>query len=136
MGVILQYCTSIVTIKMNIFITISSETGECIGEFLHAQEDVALEEDCLKVCKETRGCKWFTHVKNISTCLLMSDCDQLDETCLDCASGEERCQEGTRIIKLFSLLDFYSEEFKNLLNLYVSEKKFKIETSHKKRNNT
>jgi hypothetical protein len=66
----------------------------------------------------------------------MSDCDQLDETCLDCASGEERCQEGTRIIKLFSLLDFYSEEFKNLLNLYVSEKKFKIETSHKKRNNT
>jgi hypothetical protein len=86
---------------MNILVIIFSATGECIGEFLHAQEDVALEEDCLKVCKETRGCKWFTHVKNISTCLLMSDCDQLDETCLDCTSGEERCQEDLGGIALF-----------------------------------
>ena len=67
--------------------------GECIGDFMHAVEEIPSKEDCLNICKDTKHCKWFTYTKSLSTCLLMASCQTLDETCQDCTSGEYRCLE-------------------------------------------
>ena len=61
---------------------------------MHAEIDVPSKEDCLKICKEFKGCNWFTYIQSSLSCLLMADCQTLDETCLDCISGESRCSES------------------------------------------
>ena len=66
--------------------------GECIGLFLHVEVGISSPEECLQICKETKGCKWFTHDQSLSSCLLMADCNKLDETCTDCISGESSCK--------------------------------------------
>ena len=68
-------------------------SGECIGEYLHAETSVPSKEDCLHICQSFEDCKWFTFAESISTCLLMADCEDLDATCTDCVSGESRCQD-------------------------------------------
>ena len=65
--------------------------GECLGTFLHVEVEIATGDECLKICKDTDGCNWFTHDQRSSTCLLMADCENLDETCKECVSGESRC---------------------------------------------
>jgi len=74
--------------RIHIILKIS---GECIGQFLHAEIDVPSQEDCLNICKEFQRCNWFTYIQSSLSCLLFSDCQTLDETCLDCISGESRC---------------------------------------------
>ena len=68
-------------------------SGECIGEFLHAATNVPSKEDCLKICTDFEGCQWFTFIESSLTCLVMADCETLDETCEDCVSAEVRCEE-------------------------------------------
>ncbi len=67
--------------------------GECLGEYLHTEIDVPSKEVCLNICKEFEGCNWFTFIESALSCLLMANCQTLDETCQDCISGESRCQE-------------------------------------------
>ena len=50
--------------------------------------------DCLRTCKGTKGCNWFTFLPSSKVCILLSDCSSLDESCEDeCLSGEARCEE-------------------------------------------
>ena len=71
--------------------------GECRGNmlFFTVAEN---KEECLRVCKETFGCKWFTFhgfKSPESTCILYYDCQDFDESCDTCVSGERRCDEET-----------------------------------------
>ncbi len=38
------------------------------------------------------GCKWFTFLSEFLSCMMYSDCDTLDESCVTCISGEKRCE--------------------------------------------
>ena len=76
-------------------------SGLCIGNIIHVDEVSSLEE-CLKDCKSTLGCRWFSYLSpsatvQSSSCILYHDCATLDETCSECLSGERRCkvEEGT-----------------------------------------
>ncbi len=67
-----------------------------MGNLQHTEEDVDTKEECLKLCKTTEGCKWFTHIQSSSVCLLLTDCQTLDESCDDCFSGEVTCDEEAK----------------------------------------
>ncbi len=67
-----------------------------MGNLQHTEEDVDTKEECLGLCKTTDGCSWFTHIQSSSVCLLMTDCQTLDESCDDCISGEVTCEEEAK----------------------------------------
>ncbi len=76
-------------------------SGLCIGNIIHVDEVNSLEE-CVKDCKSTLGCRWFSYLSpsatvQSSSCILYHDCATLDETYSECLSGERRCkvEEGT-----------------------------------------
>ena len=73
-----------------------------MGNLQHTEEDVDSKEDCLSLCKITEGCNWFTHIQSSSVCLLLTDCQTLDELCDDCISGEVTCEEEAKGKKNFN----------------------------------
>jgi hypothetical protein len=71
--------------------------GQCEGNLLET-EPMSTKEECLQLCKSTKGCNWFTFnnlsdANSASYCILLHDCPRLDETCSSCISGERRCQQ-------------------------------------------
>ena len=76
--------------------------GKCKGTVLHFEEDVSSQYLCLRICQKTDKCTWFTFIESLSGCLLLADCDILDETCSDCISGESICKEDSNGINIFS----------------------------------
>jgi hypothetical protein len=60
-------------------------------------EFLTCSDDCLDHCQKDPECTWFSHDSSTSICVLMIDCNALDDTCQTCISGEHRCkssQEG------------------------------------------
>ena len=57
-------------------------------------EDITTPEECLKVCKETEECFYFTHFNNSKQCYLYSSCEYFFYECKDkdCISGEVSCE--------------------------------------------
>ena len=49
-------------------------TGECIDSDVVAEYYTDTEKDCLKACKETTNCAWFTFVESADFCSLFSEC--------------------------------------------------------------
>ena len=76
--------------------------GKCKGTVLHFEEDVSSQNLCLRICQKTDKCTWFTFIESLSGCLLLADCEILDETCSDCISGESICKEDSNGINIFS----------------------------------
>ena len=70
--------------------------GLCVGNLVQFEEKCDSYEQCLNLCKESQGCRWFTFASlessNKSECILLNDCNTLDETCEKCLSGERRCE--------------------------------------------
>jgi hypothetical protein len=69
--------------------------GECLG-LTHDQKKVGSEEECLDLCKSDPACFWFTFFKAPTECVLYSNCPTLDNTCLDCVSGQRSCIVDTK----------------------------------------
>ena len=66
--------------------------GECQGNLI-LTKPLETQEECLELCKSTKGCKWFTFLNPPEQlCILLQDCTSLDETASNCISGEQRCQ--------------------------------------------
>lgn len=69
--------------------------GLCIGNSFHVEEGQALN-GCVNICKNTPRCRWFSFVEpgqsTKSSCILLHDCNTLDETLKGCVSGERRCK--------------------------------------------
>ena len=61
----------------------------------------ATAEDCLRLCKQTADCEWFTFHRTDGVCSLTADCKWVDETCgEDCVYGPRSCtaeKEGRNI---------------------------------------
>lgn len=72
--------------------------GECMGKTLEHDGITDTNEDCLKLCKSTPMCEWFTFYKKFSKCILFKSCSKVDSTCETCVSGEVSCT-GNLIIK-------------------------------------
>ena len=69
-----------------------SVPGECIHSDLIRPEVVNNEKECLSNCKAEANCKWYTHNKNTTTCMLLENCKELStEECDICVSGEKGC---------------------------------------------
>lgn len=65
-------------------------TGQCQGVQIH-YEPVASKDHCLLLCRNSTGCKWYTHDTTTTLCFLYSTCPTLDESCGTCMSGESGC---------------------------------------------
>ncbi len=46
-------------------------------------EGLASAEDCLDLCYDTEGCQWMTYFGDTGFCVLLEDCQDLDE-CAEC----------------------------------------------------
>ena len=64
--------------------------GQCLGQTLDL-EIVDNEDVCLAKCKSKSQCSWFTFFKSVSECILFRTCPAIDDTCIDCLSGEKNC---------------------------------------------
>ena len=69
------------------------EAGECIYSHLIEITRAYSAERCLKDCKNTYGCKWFTYKKHDGdVCELFSSCEYFStDDCDSCISGEVSC---------------------------------------------
>jgi hypothetical protein len=86
--------------------------GRCLGNLL-GLEPVSTKEECLELCKSTKGCNWFTikDMGSFSYCTILHDCPKLDENCSNCISGERRCQQETNGKNLKNLIIFTHKIF-------------------------
>jgi hypothetical protein len=75
--------------------------GECNGVIAAESNSVTNTiEYCIKLCKTTPTCKWFTFNKELSQCSLFESCLHLDSSCKTCISGESSCGDTTRLSSL------------------------------------
>lgn len=63
--------------------------GECKGNLIESEGMALTSDECLRLCKNTSGCGWFTFYKDISKCFLFETCSIA--FCKNCLSGENRC---------------------------------------------
>jgi len=74
--------------------------GKCIGDLLSYENDVPTKEDCLKLCKNETACKWVTFHQAESVCMLLKQCNTLDESDEnDFLTAERRCKVYKGITK-------------------------------------
>ncbi len=66
--------------------------GECEGIPMVNNKTMTATEDCLKLCKNTPTCEWFTFYKEFSDCFLFKSCAKVRSTCESCISGERACR--------------------------------------------
>ena len=69
--------------------------GQCLG-LAHDQKEVGSEDECLNLCKSDLTCSWFTYFKVPSECVLYANCPEVDETCLECVTGEKGCSVDSK----------------------------------------
>jgi len=63
--------------------------GECNGVIAADHNSVTTTiEYCIKLCKTTPTCKWFTFNKELSLCSLFETCLNVDSSCKTCISGD------------------------------------------------
>jgi hypothetical protein len=91
--------------------------GQCDGNMIHI-EKASSPEVCLGKCQETKGCRWFTFMRNHNVeepCVLLRDCYQLDPSCDTCTSGERRCHTESTTVSTTTTLTTTSETITGLL---------------------
>jgi len=69
-------------------------TGRCSGEAFSTNVTQTSEE-CLKMCKESSECEWFSFDEIKRTCSLFVNCTEL-VGCDDCVSGNSKCEIGSK----------------------------------------
>ncbi len=46
---------------------------------------------CLHHCKANDDCLWFTFNPADDSCLLLENCQVIDDNCINCLSGQRQC---------------------------------------------
>ena len=64
--------------------------GECLGFFLD-HIDLTSADECLQECKGNNFCEWFTFFEESNICYLYSTCNEIDQECQNCVTGEDEC---------------------------------------------
>ena len=70
-----------------------SVQGSCIGTLVDLIAPVTDAGNCLSVCQSNPNCQWFSFDTSDNFCFLMSDCDEIDESCASCTSGQRNCED-------------------------------------------
>lgn len=83
-------CTSGENECKSIFCWVS---GECQGEY-QDYDYSKTQEQCLKLCKDTMGCNWFTFDQGV--CFLYENCPHINENCTTCISGQVECENNNQ----------------------------------------
>ena len=65
--------------------------GECNGMVVEHSVMTYTARDCLKLCKSTSRCSWYTFYKEYYKCILFESCSTIDSTCGTCVSGQKAC---------------------------------------------
>ena len=69
-------------------------SAECIDSDVVTEYHTDTAKDCLKACKATPDCAWYTFVESADFCFMFSECKKLSNaTCFDCISGEVTCPD-------------------------------------------
>lgn len=76
--------------------------GECQGS-VDRVEEAESQEECLELCQSHSFCEWFTYHTVIKACVLFRSCDEINQECDVCVTGEDECQ-----VKKSSKLFFWS----------------------------
>ncbi len=74
--------------------------GNCQGTPID-EESTADGNSCLDLCKANSDCLWFTFNPADESCLLLEDCQDIDDSCIDCLSGQRQCSAQKEGKKLF-----------------------------------
>ena len=68
------------------------QTGQCRDSSTVGISTTTDEFACLDLCKKSIECKWLTFSTLTNRCLLLKDCQVLDEEiCPECLSGQHFC---------------------------------------------
>ena len=66
--------------------------GQCLGPVLGTEFEEN-PNDCLDLCQSTDGCEWFSYHTDDSACILTTECQFVDETCIGtCFYGDKACE--------------------------------------------
>jgi hypothetical protein len=68
-------------------------SGACVEESTAiANSNQHKEDDCIKFCRETEGCKWYTFNKEDGNCEAFETCKKIaNKDCPTCLSGQVEC---------------------------------------------
>ncbi len=71
-----------------------SVDGICTFSVVVESSTASSELDCLNQCKEIADCNWYSYDKSDNACLLLGNCEELDDTgCTSCNSGQKPCSD-------------------------------------------
>jgi len=96
----MEFCPDCMSGQINCIEPECEIQGECNGKIAHEYDSVNTTEDCIKLCKNTSNCNWFTFHKDVLLCNLFETCFDVDTSCETCISGENTCRNTARISNL------------------------------------
>ncbi len=78
--------------------------GNCQG-ILIDEGTTADGNSCLDLCKANDDCVWFTFNPADESCVFLEDCQEVNEDCTDCLSGQRQCsaQKEGKLASYFSI---------------------------------
>lgn len=79
--------------------------GQCQGVVIE-QLLTDSSQECLKSCKKTSECSWYSFQRSTQTCWLLESCSSLDETLDSVVSGQVECPLKQGFSKLVMLTGF------------------------------
>jgi hypothetical protein len=82
-------------------------------------EEAESVDDCLRKCKSTDGCQWFSYITDSRVCFLFKDCPVLDESFEGCTTGQVDCEISNKNT------EEYREDHK-VVPLFANKKTFLI----------
>ena len=69
-------------------------SGECVDSDVVTEFYTDSAKECLRACKNTTNCTWYTFVNSVDFCFLFTECNEIRyDTCFDCISGEVTCPD-------------------------------------------
>ncbi len=68
--------------------------GSCVDSIVLDETEAASEDECLEFCQSFgSACQWFTfYGPELGFCTALASCDQRDESCSECVSGQRGCE--------------------------------------------
>ena len=66
------------------------ECTESVAVGLSVQDS---PKDCFGFCQEVADCNFFTHYDTDNTCIAYANCNQVNENCTDCISGNSNISQ-------------------------------------------
>lgn len=74
-----------------VFSLVCDVQGGCTQSFVLSSEIVDGHDACIQYCKDDAQCQWFTYHSSSNLCSAFTECNNIDQSCTDCVSGQRDC---------------------------------------------